>query len=78
MEDADGWRVDRIERGAQWAVPVLIGLMAVHGVWAARGLFADGSFYLLNILSTDAFFSFDPARWFAPDRRRRRRRCSGC
>jgi len=47
-------------------VLVLVALgHLVLGVVTARGLYADGAYYLLRILEGHGFFLFDPARVFA-------------
>jgi hypothetical protein len=40
----------------------LMLLIGISGVYAARGLYADGSFWLFEILSRDGFYIFDPHR----------------
>jgi hypothetical protein len=42
-----------------------IACLGVLGVYAAVGLYADGSFFLLNILSQKSYWDFDKPRAFA-------------
>jgi len=59
-----GWP-ERLESGARWAVPVVIAAIAVNGVYASIGLFADGSYSMLGMLQRGGYFVYDPARWYA-------------
>ncbi|WP_338442404.1 hypothetical protein VZG28_05425 [Synechococcus elongatus IITB4] len=48
--------------------PLVVGIIliiAVSGVYISRGLYADGSFFLFNILSGQGYWNFDHARSFA-------------
>jgi hypothetical protein len=55
----------RADRVGRWSVLILIALMALHGVQAARGLYGDGSLYLLRILHNGGFFIINSHRFFA-------------
>lgn len=57
-EDA---QITRLKSG----VLVAIALLAVIHVYAARGLYADGSYFLLEIISRGTFFDFDKPRYFS-------------
>jgi hypothetical protein len=47
------------------AVLLAIAALAVSGVWSARGLYADGAYFLLQILKTEGFWTADPPRLLA-------------
>jgi hypothetical protein len=46
-------------------VLVVIAGLALTGIVSARGLYADGSFYLFRILKTADFYNYDKPRLFA-------------
>ncbi len=48
----------------RYLVIFLIGGLAISGVYAALGLFADGSYFLFSILSSQGFCDFYKAREF--------------
>jgi len=54
-------RLARIELAARHAVIVLILLAAMQATYAARGLYADGAYYLWKVLESQTFFLF-PSR----------------
>lgn len=58
-------RVVTAERTAQAGAVAVIVALIVHATWAARGLIADGSSYLLNELSTGHMTFLGPTRIFA-------------
>ncbi|UFS60788.1 hypothetical protein [Subtercola endophyticus] len=54
----------RIERSARFGAVAVLVVLAAQSVWAARGLVADGSFYLWSVLSSGSFFLY-PSRFLA-------------
>ncbi len=44
---------------------LFVAFLGVLGVYATRGLYADGSFFLFNILSQKSYWDFDKPRAFA-------------
>lgn len=54
-----------LPRAAEWLVFVTVAATGVLGVFVARGLYGDGSLFLLNILRNEGFWDYDPARSFA-------------
>jgi hypothetical protein len=59
--DAVPGSVERTARRVSLAVVLLVGVV---GTWCAIGLYADGTFFLLRILSDDALFVANPGRTF--------------
>ncbi len=49
---------------AKAAVLLLVALLGILGIYAVRGLYADGSFFLFNILSQKSYWDFDKSRAF--------------
>jgi hypothetical protein len=54
-----------IEKICKAAALVIILLTGVAGVYTARGLYADGSFWLVEMLPRGGFFIFDIYRAYA-------------
>lgn len=50
------------DAAASWLVIAIVVLAAILGTYAARGLFADGSYYLWRNASTQSFFIYGPSR----------------
>lgn len=61
-EDGSLGRIGRADQLARRGVIVLIILNAAYGTYAVRGLYADGSYYLWNILERRSFFFLGPSR----------------
>ena len=57
--------VDLIESKAETAALLLVALVAVLGIYAAKGLYANGFILLLSILSQKDYFDFDTPRTFS-------------
>jgi hypothetical protein len=55
----------RILEIAKYAVLVSIAMVAVTGVYTARGLYSDGPFWLYQILIKNGFYIFDMHRAYA-------------
>jgi hypothetical protein len=54
-----------LDKSLKFFVLILMLLIGVTGVYAARGLYADGSFWLFEMLSRGGFYIFDPHRAYA-------------
>lgn len=54
-----------LDKSLKLFVLILMLLIGVAGVYAARGLYADGSFWLFEMLSRGGFYIFDPHRAYA-------------
>ncbi len=54
-----------VDKSLKFFVLILMLLIGVTGVYAARGLYADGSFWLFEMLSRGSFYIFDPHRAYA-------------
>ena len=54
-----------IDKNLKFFVLILLLIIGVSGVYAVRGLYADGSFWLFKMLSRDGFYVFDPHRAYA-------------
>lgn len=52
------------ESTAKAAALLLVALLGIIGIYSARGLYADGSFFLFNILSQKSYWDFDKPRAF--------------
>ena len=57
-------RIDTIEFKVKILIISLMILLAALGVYAAKGLYADGSYFLLKILSYKTYWDFDWSRAF--------------
>ncbi|CAN1568589.1 hypothetical protein MCERE10_03861 [Burkholderiaceae bacterium] len=53
---------ESIDRGLKVLALTAIFLIAMTGVYAARGLYSDGSFWLVEMLPRGGFYIFDPHR----------------
>ncbi|TAJ49183.1 MAG: hypothetical protein EPO52_05185 [Herbiconiux sp.] len=56
--------VGRAETVGRYGAVAVLLVLAVQTVWTARGLVADGTFYLWSVLDTETFFLY-PSRVFA-------------
>ena len=54
-----------VDKSLKFFVLIMMLLIGVMGVYAARGLYADGSFWLFEMLSRKGFYIFDPHRAYA-------------
>ena len=52
----------KTEKVLKWLVVITLASLGIFGTYAARGLYADGSFWLFEMLQRDGFFIFDPHR----------------
>jgi hypothetical protein len=53
---------ESIDRSIKFLAMVIIVLIAIAGVYAARGMYSDGSFWLVEMLPRGGFYIFDPHR----------------
>jgi hypothetical protein len=51
-----------IDRSLKYLAVAIIVLIAIAGVYAARGMHSDGSFWLVEMLPRGGFYIFDPHR----------------
>ncbi|MGR8979422.1 MAG: hypothetical protein ACU84H_04950 [Gammaproteobacteria bacterium] len=58
-------QIKNLDYSFRLLILILISGIAFSGVFAARGLYADGSFFLFNVLKTEDFWDFDKSRAFA-------------
>jgi hypothetical protein len=52
------------ESTAKVAAILLVAFLGIIGIYSARGLYADGSFFLFNILLQKSYYDFDKPRVF--------------
>lgn len=59
------FRFRLIPQAGEALVLAMVVAIGVSGVFVARGLYADGALFLLNILEGRGYWDYDPARTFA-------------
>ena len=53
---------ESIDRSLKFLAMAIIVLIAIAGVYAARGMYSDGAFWLVEMLPRGGFYIFDPHR----------------
>ena len=53
---------ESIDRSLKFLAMAIIVLIAIVGVYAARGMYSDGSFWLVEMLPRGGIYIFDPHR----------------